>query len=286
MYQHYWKLFKNGALLGFRQISLEGFQTAGIKRSLGFFLQPLENWSRYPEIHTVVNELSGIQTNDKVLDLGSPKMIGLLLARELKAKFVLTDIWNVAIKEIAALLNRNRPHLKGEIEPTTTDLTHMPQYKDSSFDWVYSVSVIEHIEDLEKVKNGLKEMERIVTQGGTVVISVPVSKLYRRVYLNGSVYGNTKNDQATFFSHYFDKKTLQDIFGSFSNMNVEKLYYSRWNVQSSILKVWMRVPQKIRGFFGIINMLIAPSVTKVDQIDWQNTEINQDGDFIFVFKKR
>lgn len=282
----YFKLFCQGSYIGLRGFSLNGIRAAGIKRAIGFFLQPIENWSRYPEIDTV-RKCLGDLTGKKVLDLGSPKMIGFLLAYNQRATFLLTDIWDLAVKEIKALQERTKTKLKGSITLKTADLTNLESIKNQEFDVIYSVSVVEHIESLSAIRKGLEEMDRVTKDGGIIVISVPIRASYDKEFHQNGVYGQISAAGGTFFSHYFDKKMITDLFFSCSHLKAESLFISQWRTDSSLLKIWRKVPQKIRGIFGILNMLMASRVTQVFEVEPDLRLLNfpPEGDLIIKYRK-
>jgi len=279
----YGRIFRDGSALGRRQFNRTGIACAGLKRSLGFIIQPVENWSRYPELHTTLELLAGIGEHDRVLDLGSPKMLGLLLAQRHAAAFQLTDLWETAVDEVRELERGSRHRLAGTIELATADLTNLRDHVDGDFDWVYSISVIEHIEDLDALRRGLSEMARVLKPGGSAVISVPVSPQYRREYRAHPVYGKGTDRERVFFSHYFDRDALTALFEAVPQLRLDRVHYSRWQVEKLHLRLWIRVPQQIRGLLGPVNLLIAPSSATVTEEAWENLQIDGDGDLIMRF---
>lgn len=282
----YSRLFWQGFTLGLRGFSGASIRAAGLKRSLGFFLQPVENWSRYPELTTVARCLGNLDKK-KVLDLGSPKMLGLLLAQQYSADCLLTDIWDVAVKEVSPLCERNKAVLRGSIALSTADLTQLPQQMKSQFDVVYSVSVVEHIADTHAIKQGLTEMGRVCRQGGKVVVSVPIRKTYFAQYFESAVYGQDTEAGKVFFSHYFDATKAREIFGAAPSLTLEKAYVSTWKLEHPLLKFWCSVPPKIRGLFGFVNMLIAPKVTELQDIgsSLDSCTFPDHGDLILEYRK-
>lgn len=282
----YFSLYCQGAILGLRGFSIAGIRAAGLKRSLGFFLQPVENWSRYPEISTVHSCLGNLEQK-RVLDLGSPKMLGLLLAKQQNTKVVLTDIWDVAVSEIAGLISRNGRFLKGSVEVKTADLTQLHEDAASSYDAVYSLSVVEHIESIEAIRSGIQEMARVTRAGGLVVVSVPIRQNYFQEYHQSSVYGRDESQGKVFFSHYFDETHANEIFSNHHGLQLEKVFISSWQIKNPLLRLWSNVPQKVRGLFGVVNMLIAPWVTQVNEVssDLRQLKFPAAGDLILKYRK-
>jgi SAM-dependent methyltransferase len=283
----YSEYFWRGLRLGLRGFSRDSLRAAGLKRSLGFMLQPVENWSRYPEIRQVELFLGDLN-HKKVLDLGSPKMFGLLLAERYRAEFELTDIWSVAVKEVRPLVARNQAHLSGSVNLGEADLTHLPSTMQGMFDAVYSLSVVEHIEDLEGIRKGLREMARVTKSEGTVVISVPIRRLYHQAFHDEPVYGKTSPGGRAFFSHYFDAATAATIFSAPEGLRLDRAAIVSWRTQNPILKRWRQVPQKLRGLLGYLNMRLAPLCTEVTELeeDIAGAKFPEEGDLILKYSRR
>ncbi len=280
----YASIYFSSAAIGLRGLSPAGLRAAGPKRALGFVLQPVENWSRYPEFATLLEWLPPLAPGDRVLDLGSPKMFGLLLAREHPAAFVLTDLWPRAIEEIAELARANASRSAGTVHLETADLTRLESYEDASFTHLYSMSVIEHIEDLERTRVGLREMGRVLKPGGRLVLSFPVSPEHRTEYHAGEVYG--RRGEQVFFSHYFDGSQALDLLRAVEGCEVQLLRYSRWRTEQDWLRAWMKVPRQIRGLLGLVNLAIAASATEVVDLDPKRpAPVQHEGDWIALLRK-
>ncbi|MCP4570943.1 MAG: class I SAM-dependent methyltransferase [bacterium] len=281
----YRRIYRQGAAMGRRHFNRRGIACAGLKRSLGFVIQPVENWSRYPELATALDLMDDIRPGSRILDLGSPKMLGLILADRHPATFVLTDIWPEAVDEIRELVAANRKRLQGEVELGTADLTDLRDHATCSYDWLYSVSVIEHIEDLEATRRGLREMVRVLAPGGRAIISVPVEPIHRKAYRENGVYGREGDGEQAFFSHYFDKGSLTEILESIPDLQLTDMFYSRWHDQALRMRCWTRVPQKIRGILGPVNLILAPSAATVTRESMDDLQIDSNGDIILRFRK-
>ncbi len=283
-YKNYLRLFGQGVKLGLRALRLNGPLSAGIKRSIGFVLQPIENWSRYPEI-VLTKNLLGSLSQKKVLDLGSPKMVGLMLAEENNSEFTLTDIWTVAVDEVRDLVSHNKNILKGIINLKVADLTQLHEFSDGSFDAIYSISVIEHIESLEAIKKGLKEISRVLKPKGVFVVSFCARSDYVAQYVDDGVYALENKGSKVFFAHYFDPAHISRIFFDVPHLQIEKAYFIEWLTQKTWLKIWMHVPSVMRGFLGIVNLLIAPFATRTQSLDLQKLDFQGEGDVVLRYTK-
>ena len=281
----YFRFYFQGMLLGLRHFGGKAIHAAGLKRAVGFILQPVENWSRYPEFWQV-DRLLTIKPGEKVLDIGSPKMFSLLLAKKHEATFHLTDIWPTAVREIEQLWEQNRDILKGNVVLETADATQLVAYADEYFDHVYSISVLEHIESLDDFARSLEAIARVLKPKGRLVVSVPVQPEYQKKYMNKEVYGKKHQDKPVFFQHEFDASTLLSIFVGNPRFIIKEAYLSFWPSDCLYMTLWQRVPQKIRGLLGFLYLPIALVATSLRCADPQNLNIDQQGDIILLLEKQ
>jgi SAM-dependent methyltransferase len=82
-------------------------------------------------------------------------------------------------------------------------------YGDSTFDHVYSVSVLEHIPDAGD-SAAIREIGRVLRPGGTVVLTVPYADAgYREEFVLGAVYERQGTSEPTFYQRRYDLAALQ-----------------------------------------------------------------------------
>lgn len=132
----------------------------------------LDHWNRqeYYEIseeasknktHSAVVAIKKVaSSSSKILDLGcgdGTRLAGL----KTKGEKVGVDISEYAI-------NKGKKKFKN-INLIKGDISNLP-FKDGSFDFIYSMFVIEHVECPEKV---LKEAFRVLQKGGTFILAAP-----------------------------------------------------------------------------------------------------------------
>jgi SAM-dependent methyltransferase len=287
--RHFAGFFLRGAALGIRGF-FAGINAAGLKRAAGFILQPVENWSRYPEFFAVSDLMPAMDSRSKWLDIGSPKMFSLLLAQKTGAHIWLTDIWDVAILEIKGLISALQPQLRHQLTMQTADATRLNEFEAGTFDGVFSVSVLEHIEREDGVQAALAEFSRVVRPDGFCVVSLPVKPQREDEYLCQDVYANKKTESGSvFFSHYYDAPWLKDIVAcaTRSGLQLECARLMEWNDSWRILRLWRKVPQKIRGLLGIVNLSLAPWTfvlfPEVRSLD--SLEIIKEGVIVLRFRK-
>lgn len=113
----------------------------------------------------IIEELNP-QDGDKILDVGCGDGFYLYLLSNLGPKLDLVGVDN----DKGALRSAER-NLEGKkIKLVQGDLTKKLPFKTDSFDKVVMSEVVEHLSDDIR---GLREVKRVLTKGGTLVLSVP-----------------------------------------------------------------------------------------------------------------
>jgi len=145
----------------------------------------------------------------RVFDLGSPKDLAALLARQRGYEVVATDILPEAIDEsrryaLAQGIDGRGP---GRVHSELQDGRALT-YPDASFDAAFSVSVLEHIPDGGD-SQAIRELLRIVRPGGRVVVTVPFDRSYRETFVDGPVYERSPvGSEKVFFERHYDRTAL------------------------------------------------------------------------------
>jgi SAM-dependent methyltransferase len=152
-----------GARLGLRLL-----RRRRLKRGLRYLVVPVNYW-RSVEYRLALEECR-FQAGDRVLDVGSPKLLALWLAEKVGARVVATDIEPYFIEEYE-LLRRVRRVPPERLRLAAEDGRRL-SFGDGAFDKVYSLSVLEHIPD-EGDTACVRELARVLAPGGRCVITVP-----------------------------------------------------------------------------------------------------------------
>ena len=95
---------------------------------------------------------------------------------------------------------------------------------------VYSISVIEHI--FNSYLAAIKEMIRVVKNGGYIYLTFPVSSTYTEEWISSEIYSNQeKSDNKTFFQYRFDEQKFYEIVDKLSNVKIisYSIYWERKN---------------------------------------------------------
>jgi SAM-dependent methyltransferase len=153
------------------------------KRSLRLLILPVNYWRDIE--YRLVYEAMGFRGTDKILDIGSPKLLSLYLAKRLGAEVFATDIEDYFVRQYNTLrqvegIPAGKYHIQVE------DGRHLT-FANDSFNKVYAISVLEHIPG-EGDTECIKEIARVLSQGGRCAITVPFSPTSKVEYRGGTFY--------------------------------------------------------------------------------------------------
>ncbi len=197
----------------------------------GALVGPIDS-TRYTEFAYILKYFSqqNIRTRGwNILDASSPYMLSYILSRD--ATVIKTDI-NPA--EGAYIAQSNQLTFKLE------DATRFT-FADNTFDFVYSISVVEHI--YQKTAAAINEMIRVCKPGGYVYITFPVSKTYTEEWLESSIYSHQHNENnKTFFQYRFDEQKTNEILGNLSGVETvsKAIFWERSNGAYNRMTTLMR----------------------------------------------
>jgi SAM-dependent methyltransferase len=177
------------------------------RESVARVVNPL-SYPRYMEYQLVMEQLGSLD-GCRVLDVGSPKLPALLLARNPRCQLYATDIRDYFIGSMRHFVTRmglgyrlgNGLHLEVQ------DARHLT-YDGAAFDRLYSISVVEHIPG-DGDSQAMREFSRVLRPGGVVSLTVPFSAAgYRDEYVAGDVFERQGTGQATFYQRHYDQEAL------------------------------------------------------------------------------
>lgn len=164
---------------------------------------------------------------DRILDIGSPKVLSLYLAKHLGANVYSTDIDDYFIREYTHLramegLSPDRFHIQ------TEDGRHL-SFADNSLDKVYAISVLEHIPDCGDSET-VREMGRVLEPGGRAMITVPFLPKARNEYwpaekLYWAAHSKLDEDGRVFFQRRYDETDLHDRLITPSGLRLRSLQF-------------------------------------------------------------
>jgi len=177
------------------------------REALARLINPL-SYPRFMEFDLALRPLAPFD-GCTVLDLGSPKLPVLLVARHTDCEVYATDIRDYFVEPTAHFLER-----MGMGERVGRDIRLEVQdgrglsYADETFDRIFSISVVEHIPD-DGDSQTMREIGRVLKPGGRVTLTVPFcAEHYWEEFLNGAVFERAASDRPTFYQRHYDQRAL------------------------------------------------------------------------------
>ncbi len=152
-------LYRLSLALGVRGLTRPGCRREALIR----LAAPLED-TRLMELPRT-REALALQPGERVLDLASPKLLAVALAR------AGAQVHSVDLLASEVELWRRLAAGTANVDFSVADGTALP-FDDASFDAAYSVSVIEHIPGDGDAK-ALAELARVTLPGGRIVVTLP-----------------------------------------------------------------------------------------------------------------
>lgn len=166
--------------------------------------------------------------SDRILDVGSPKLLSLYLAEKTGASVVSTDIERYFIEDYAAYAAM-RAVPAGRFTAELADGRSL-RYPDGHFTKVFSISVLEHIPG-EGDAAAIREMARVLAPGGCCVVTVPFAPEGREEFKDpGAFYWSGASSPATqtglvFFQRRYSEEDLRERIIGPSGLIVERLQF-------------------------------------------------------------
>jgi SAM-dependent methyltransferase len=166
------------------------------------------SYPRYMEYQLAVDALGPLH-GCRVLDVGSPKLPALLVARDETCELYATDIREYFTAPTAEFLTRMGlgDRLGRGVHLEVQDARHL-SYANASFDRVYSISVLEHIPDSGD-SVAIREIARVLKPGGILTLTVPFcARGYYEEHVDGDVYERRAEQGGTFYQRHYNLEAL------------------------------------------------------------------------------
>jgi SAM-dependent methyltransferase len=190
------RLYRLSLALGARYLARHGYLREAVVR----LVVPMDP-SRYLELPWAWRQLDP-RPGSSVLDLASPKLLALALART-----------GVHVTSVDALpreietwrrLAEEEPNLSFEV----ADGRALP-YPEASFDHAYSISVLEHVDGPEQA---LRELARVLRTGGRLVITLPHASEARDEYRARATYQEEVGEGGRYlFQRWYDAERVDRL---------------------------------------------------------------------------
>jgi SAM-dependent methyltransferase len=197
MHRGWGRLYRLSVALGARDLVRHGPTREGAIR-IAIPLDP----SRYLELPWAEGAL-GARPGERVLDLASPKLLAVALAR--------AGVEVVSVDALPAEVDRWR-RLAPEVAFRVADGRALP-VADGSFARADSLSVLEHIPD-DGDERALRELVRVVAPGGRILLTMPYAERYREDWRDRPVYGAEGEAGRYFFERWYDRGRLDRLVAS------------------------------------------------------------------------
>lgn len=137
---------------------------------------PLHTWSRqweYPFTYTRIlkhiNYLNGENKTYNILDAGSGiTFFPYFINSNIKSVNIFCCDFDPSLEKVFSVVNKNYPK---KIDFNLEDLNKL-SFKDKTFDIIYCISVMEHMNDFESV---IKEFKRLLKANGILILTFDIS---------------------------------------------------------------------------------------------------------------
>ena len=199
------------------------------RRALRYAVVPVNYW-RSVEYRLALEE-GCFAPGERVLDVGSPKLLSLWIADRLGAEVVATDIESYFVEEYELLRTARR--VPAERLRLAVEDGRRLSFDDASFDKVYSLSVLEHIPDAGD-SECVRELARVLAPGGRCVLTVPFWPASRVDWREPDFYWSGASvDDATgrvFYQRRYSEADLHERLVEPSGLRLARLRFvgDRW----------------------------------------------------------
>lgn len=252
-----------GLRAGLANLRVNGLQL-GLKKTAGKITQPINSYTRFPEYYwfdqAIRSHLAKFPTGRQpaILDIGSPKMFGLYLAKKNAVDLTMTDISEINIDEYQVMWKALQARAKGQVRFSLEDAreVHFPA---AQFDIVYSMSVLEHIEGESGDARAIGELLRVLKPGGLLILSVPFGNKYMEQKRIGFVGAARKTgDQETyFFQRIYDNPMFQSrLMEPLANLQAVRITTVQ-RTQAGISRTFGALGENVRGLLGGLNPILS-----------------------------
>jgi len=176
--------YRFGLGAGLSSFMRNGF-TPGFRVAASAVLQPINSYTRFPEYHFMEREVAALVEERgagspplRVLDVGSPKLFGFILASRYDIDLTTTDISPLNLDPYLPLWRPLHRRARGRVRFELRDARRLSD-PDGSCDIVYAMSVLEHVEGPAGDTAAVREMVRVLKPGGRLAVSVPFGPVFQ-----------------------------------------------------------------------------------------------------------
>jgi len=173
---------------------------------------------RYFEFDFAFSNLN-LSNRTKILDVSSPYLFGFFIFDNYECTYSYINPDERDLNNVTSLANKFK--FKGGYSTETLDAINLP-FPDSDFDYVVSISVIEHIAE-DGDSKVIREMWRLLKPGGELIITFPVKKKFEIEYRDLNIYNlnSNKNCGGYFFQRIYDENKIKErLLSSINNFEI------------------------------------------------------------------
>ncbi|HEU5407793.1 MAG TPA: class I SAM-dependent methyltransferase [Nitrospira sp.] len=272
----------------------------GIKKTVGKISQPINSYTRFPEYFFIAREIERAARSAnrrlRILDVGSPKMLGLITALKFNADVHLTDIANENLDEYQLMWSAVGNKAKGNASFAREDARSL-SHPDCTFDISYSMSVLEHVEGEDGDIRGMSELIRVTAPGGTIIVSVPFGNQYveqQRYGFEGAAR-RAPDTKLYFFQRIYSPQECTSRLLKDRDRLSDFECFTVFRAHPQLARIYGALSENVRGLVGFLNPLISYSVNRdapgiTDDFDCSYNTISSPhdiyGDLILIARKR
>jgi SAM-dependent methyltransferase len=255
------RFYVAGLRLGLSNLTRNRF-ALGLKKTVGKIAQPVNSFTRFPEYYFINTEIKKRVSQahnalPAILDVGSPKLLGLILAEALEVDLRLTDISTLNLDEYEIMWRSVRTRAKGKATFEQQDARSL-SYPNDSFDVAYSMSVLEHVQGENGDVRAMSELIRVTKPGGLIMVTVPFGPKYveqQRCGLQDAVV-RTSRKQRYFFQRIYASYESTDRF--LRNDNLQQVsVITVWRTNLLLARLFNSIGDYPRAFLGFLNPVMS-----------------------------
>jgi len=235
----------------------------GLRKTLGKITQPINSYTRFPEYHFFCDRIRAFAQSlpgpVRILDVGSPKLFGFYIAAKLNVDLIMSDISTLNIDEYRIMWNTLASKATGRATFRTEDVRHMT-CANESFDCVYCMSAIEHVEGEAADGLAVTELMRVLRPGGLLVFSVPAGERPAEQLrsLAGQDHKGACDSRDDFFQRIYTRETLEECLLARLKSCVEEVkLVTVVRKPDCFLRNYLKLGQITRGVLGGLNPLLS-----------------------------
>jgi SAM-dependent methyltransferase len=194
-----------------------------VRHAVPLLVRPVNYW-RTLEYREVMRAAE-FRRGERVLDIGSPKLLAFWLADRLGAEVHAVDVHPSVFGRLDAM--REVRNVNGTVRLALADGRALG-FADGHFDKVYAISVLEHIPG-EGDRACVEEIARVLAPGGRAVLTLPFAPESRTEYTRHRVYwaGASERDEdaGTFYQRRYSEADIRGRIIGPSGLELVSLRY-------------------------------------------------------------